>query len=99
MTPPLRYRPGPKAWILAALLGLPVASANGQETPPALSDTIAPVVDSIAIVTENRNVNALSLAPMAVLPDWQRQGIGSQLADVDGGYWRPPVAQPGPEKE
>ncbi len=53
MTPPLRYRPGPKAWILAALLGLPVASANGQETPPALSDTIAPVVDSIAIITQN----------------------------------------------
>jgi hypothetical protein len=53
LTPPLRYRPGPKAWILAALLGLPVASANGQETPPALSDTIAPVVDSIAIITQN----------------------------------------------
>ena len=53
MTPPLRYCPGPRAWILAALLGLPAASANGQETPQALSDTIAPVVDSIAIITQN----------------------------------------------
>lgn len=53
MTPPLRYRPGPKAWILAVLLGLSAATAYAQETPPAVSDTIAPVVDSIAIITEN----------------------------------------------
>lgn len=33
----------------------------------------------ITIATEAEVVNALSLAPMAVLPDYQRQGIGSRL--------------------
>ena len=33
----------------------------------------------VLIVTENETVDAVSLAPMAVRPDFQRQGIGSQL--------------------
>ncbi len=36
----------------------------------------------ITIVTEARTVDALSLAPMAVLPSHQRQGVGSQLVKV-----------------
>jgi putative acetyltransferase len=34
---------------------------------------------SLPIVTEDRTVEALALAPMAVLPSHQRQGIGSAL--------------------
>jgi putative acetyltransferase len=34
----------------------------------------------IAIETERGYVRVLSLAPMAVLPEFQRQGIGSELA-------------------
>jgi putative acetyltransferase len=34
----------------------------------------------LPIVTDARIVPALSLAPMAVLPEYQRQGIGSALA-------------------
>jgi putative acetyltransferase len=33
----------------------------------------------LPIVTESGTVAALSLAPMAVLPEYQRRGIGSQL--------------------
>lgn len=33
----------------------------------------------IKIITETGEVPALSLAPMAVLPEYQRQGVGSQL--------------------
>lgn len=33
----------------------------------------------IHIETENRQVSALALAPMAVLPEHQKQGIGSKL--------------------
>ena len=36
----------------------------------------------ITIVTEARTVDALSLAPMAVLPTHQRQGIGSKLVEA-----------------
>lgn len=33
----------------------------------------------LAIVTENGTIPALALAPMAVLPEFQRQGIGTEL--------------------
>ncbi|WP_437193395.1 GNAT family N-acetyltransferase [Planctomicrobium sp. SH527] len=33
----------------------------------------------VSIVTEDRTVEALSLAPMAVHPDFQRRGIGTRL--------------------
>ena len=33
----------------------------------------------ISVLTETGTVDAVSLAPMAVLPDYQRQGIGSKL--------------------
>ncbi len=36
----------------------------------------------ITIVTEAQRVDALSLAPMAVLPSHQRQGIGSKLVEA-----------------
>jgi putative acetyltransferase len=36
----------------------------------------------ITIVTDDRTVDALSLAPMAVLPSHQRQGIGSRLVEA-----------------
>jgi putative acetyltransferase len=36
----------------------------------------------LAIVTEGGIVDALSLAPMAVLPSHQRQGIGSKLVEA-----------------
>ena len=36
----------------------------------------------VAIVTEFGTVEALSLAPMAVMPDCQRQGIGSKLVEA-----------------
>jgi putative acetyltransferase len=35
----------------------------------------------LPIVTESGTVAALSLAPMAVLPEFQRRGIGSQLIE------------------
>jgi putative acetyltransferase len=31
---------------------------------------------------DGRRVPAVSLAPMAVLPDWQRQGVGSRLIEA-----------------
>jgi putative acetyltransferase len=37
------------------------------------------VFSDLPIVCETGTVAALALAPMAVLPDYQRQGIGSQL--------------------
>ncbi len=36
----------------------------------------------ITIVTEAQTVDALSLAPMAILPSHQRQGIGSNLVEA-----------------
>jgi len=36
----------------------------------------------LTIVTDDRIVDALSLAPMAVLPSHQRQGIGSKLVEA-----------------
>ena len=36
----------------------------------------------IQIVTDSKTVAALSLAPMAVLPDRQRKGIGSRLVET-----------------
>ena len=36
----------------------------------------------LPIVTEGGTVDALSLAPMAVLPSHQRQGIGSRLVEA-----------------
>jgi putative acetyltransferase len=36
----------------------------------------------LPMVTETGQVDALSLAPMAVLPDHQRQGIGSRLVEA-----------------
>lgn len=33
----------------------------------------------MAIITPSGSISALSLAPMAVRPQWQRRGIGSQL--------------------
>jgi hypothetical protein len=68
LTPPSWYRLGTKARISRAgrrsrLLRLPLpilvfllasaAPVRGQETPAVSSDTIAPVVDSIAIITQN----------------------------------------------
>jgi putative acetyltransferase len=38
---------------------------------------------SLAVEIDGRNVNAVALAPMAVSPDRQRQGVGSKL--VTGG--------------
>ena len=68
MTPPSWYRLGTKAGtpcadsrnrlplyplLVLVFLLASAASVRGQETPDTLPDTIAPVVDSIAIVTEN----------------------------------------------
>lgn len=36
----------------------------------------------LPIVTETRTVDAVSLAPMAVLPSYQRRGIGSRLFEA-----------------
>jgi len=36
----------------------------------------------LPIVTEGGTVDALSLAPMAVLPSHQRQGVGSRLVEA-----------------
>ena len=36
----------------------------------------------VAIITKSGTVDALSLAPMAVMPDCQRQGIGSKLVEA-----------------
>lgn len=36
----------------------------------------------LAIMTDVGTVEALSLAPMAVLPDHQRQGVGSELVEA-----------------
>lgn len=49
-----------------------VAEINGQVVGHIL-------LSQIIIATEAEAVNALSLAPMAVLPGYQRQGIGSRL--------------------
>lgn len=36
----------------------------------------------LTIITETAKINAASLAPMAVLPNHQRQGIGSKLVEA-----------------
>jgi putative acetyltransferase len=35
----------------------------------------------VTIESDRGSFNALALAPMAVLPDWQRQGVGSSLIE------------------
>ena len=40
------------------------------------------LLSRITIVTEAQRVDALSLAPMAVVPSHQRQGIGSKLLEA-----------------
>ena len=49
-----------------------VAEINGQVVGHIL-------FSDLSIITETGNVSALALAPMAVLPEFQRQGIGSAL--------------------
>jgi putative acetyltransferase len=46
-----------------------------------LNDEIAGHIlfSHVSILTEHRSVDAVSLAPMAVSPEYQRQGVGSNL--------------------
>ncbi len=53
-----------------------VAEIDGQVVGHILLSALSIVTDN---APANGNVAALALAPMAVAPTWQRQGIGSQL--------------------
>jgi putative acetyltransferase len=43
------------------------------------SSVVGHILFSPATLTGHSNLNLMALAPMAVLPEWQRRGVGTQL--------------------
>ena len=66
-----------EADLVDAVRSAPEAISLVAETDGAVIGHI--LFTRVTIETAGRQVEAMGLAPMAVLPEWQRRGVGSQL--------------------